>query len=669
MAQALIWIHALVAMLFAGVALAAGRSARPVAPRALLVAALVSAALWALAVAGIGARDAATQIAAGIRDLTWLAVLFALTRPSRWRGGAFLATGAAMVLGTILGVAADLARGGPGAPVLAHGALAPWMLAATGALVLAGRSRLSGAAAGGRHVLIGAMAVMWTASLLLDALAWSGTATEVLAPARGLAMAAVGALAAVAVHRGGAWTLQPSRTLAMRTITVATILAALAVTATVSGAMANWGGAQTRLAQTAFVIGTGVSLLTFASTPWLRAWAKVVVAKHLFSHRYDYRVAWIRFTATLADDDDAARPIAERVVRAMAELTDSPSGLLLRTGMAGLEPVAAWRWDVPSTKEPAPGLDDHLAATRRIVALDDVRLGTAPPEEAAVVPRWLLALSAAWALVPLVHGERLVGAIVLARPLVDRALDWEDFDLLGVAARQVAGYLAEDAAHAALAEAQRFEEFNRRFAFLLHDFKNLVSQMALVARNAERHADNPAFRADMIATLRDTSQRMTAILSRLSHQPAGPAGEPARLVDVRALAERIADARRAQHPVAVIGERCHAQVPPAALETAIAHLLQNAIEASPAGVPVTLAVEERGIAVIDRGAGMSAGFVRDALFKPFVSAKPAGFGLGAYEARTLVTAMGGRLEVESHEGEGTCFRITLPVGEILEEAA
>ncbi len=110
-------------------------------------------------------------------------------------------------------------------------------------------------------------------------------------------------------------------------------------------------------------------------------------------------------------------------------------------------------------------------------------------------------------------------------------------------------------------------------------------------------------------------------------------------------------------------------MPPAALETAIGHLVQNAIEASAPGVPVTLAVDEREIAVIDRGAGMSAGFVRDALFKPFVSAKPNGFGLGAYEARALVAAIGGRLDVESREGEGTCFRIVLPAPDILEEAA
>ncbi len=102
---------------------------------------------------------------------------------------------------------------------------------------------------------------------------------------------------------------------------------------------------------------------------------------------------------------------------------------------------------------------------------------------------------------PLIHGERLFGLILLASPEYRRVLDWEDFDLLRTAGRQAASSLAEAHGQEALSNAQRFEEFNRRFAFILHDIKNLVSQLSLLSRNAERHADNPEFRADMVATL------------------------------------------------------------------------------------------------------------------------------------------------------------------------
>jgi signal transduction histidine kinase len=77
-----------------------------------------------------------------------------------------------------------------------------------------------------------------------------------------------------------------------------------------------------------------------------------------------------------------------------------------------------------------------------------------------------------------------------------------------------------------------------------------------------------------------------------------------------------------------------------------------------------LRAERRGadiaIEVADRGSGMSADFVSTRLFQPFASTKEGGFGIGAFEARTLVTAMGGRLDVESREGEGTCFTLYLP---------
>ena len=70
---------------------------------------------------------------------------------------------------------------------------------------------------------------------------------------------------------------------------------------------------------------------------------------------------------------------------------------------------------------------------------------------------------------------------------------------------------------------------------------------------------------------------------------------------------------------------------------------------------------EAAIEVVDRGIGMSADFIRGRLFQPFASTKDGGFGVGAFEARALVTAMGGRLEVESLEGEGTCFTVFLPL--------
>ena len=108
-------------------------------------------------------------------------------------------------------------------------------------------------------------------------------------------------------------------------------------------------------------------------------------------------------------------------------------------------------------------------------------------------------------------------------------------------------------------------------------------------------------------------------------------------------------------------------VDPAALEQAVAHLVQNAVEASPPDEPVIVRVTPLGdevrISVADKGCGMDGDFVRNRLFQPFASTKADGFGIGSFEARSLIAAMGGRLVVDSAPGAGTEFSIFLPAAE------
>ena len=101
------------------------------------------------------------------------------------------------------------------------------------------------------------------------------------------------------------------------------------------------------------------------------------------------------------------------------------------------------------------------------------------------------------------------------------------------------------------------------------------------------------------------------------------------------------------------------------LEQVLVHLVQNGIDASQGDVAVVVGVTTDGlhacIEIVDSGCGMSPDFVRNRLFKPFVSSKQGGFGIGAFEARELVRAMRGRLEVDSREGLGSRFIVRLPL--------
>ncbi|GAA0323894.1 PEP-CTERM system histidine kinase PrsK [Sphingomonas oligophenolica] len=682
----ILWSHALAALLFAGVALTRLRDAGTALPRLTFMIALGVTALWALAVAGIGATDMVTQIAEAARNLSWFSFMFALVRRDRdtpeTRAIALLygVVGVIVVASAALAIA-DQAIGHETLPALGTVGVLLRTMIAISALVLVNHlySTVAPPARGGIRLAVIALAAMWGIDLLLYASAYlSGTSSPpVLLATRGMVMALAAPVFAIAVQRNGDWTLQLSRTVAWQTLSfAATLLYAVAMLAATS-AIAAFGGDNARVLQTAFVFGSTAAVLTILSSPWLRAWTKVKLAKHFFSHRYDYRAEWIRFTDTLGKPDEGAAPLDERIVKAVADLTDSPSGLLLVPDGTGLGIGPGWNWapdGLPHTGNDE-ALATYLGASGRIIELDAVRSESATPEEIAAAPLWMVNESHAWALVPLVHLDRLQGAILLARPPVDRALDWEDFDLLRIAGRQVASYLAEARAQEALSDAQRFDEFNRRFAFIMHDIKNLVSQLTLVARNAERHADNPDFRADMVATLQDSAGRMNDLLARLSQHHSGRA-EELRPVEVLPLAEGVAARRRAQHPIAVIGDRrALALVDPARFEQALGHLVQNAIEASDPAEPVTIAIMTEGgqmvVDVIDQGCGMTPAFIREKLFRPFTSSKPGGFGVGAFEAQQLVQAMGGSVSVASREGEGTRFRVTLaaPRSTSLEEAA
>jgi putative PEP-CTERM system histidine kinase len=271
-----------------------------------------------------------------------------------------------------------------------------------------------------------------------------------------------------------------------------------------------------------------------------------------------------------------------------------------------------------------------------------------------------------WVSVPLLHQRRLVGIVVLAAPEYRRALDWEDFDLLRTAGNQAASSLAEALGQEALANAHRFEEFNRRFAFILHDIKNLVSQLSLLSRNAERHADNPEFRADMVATLQSSVGKMNELLARLAPRSQSRVQrlEPQPLRPI--LGGAIA-AKRRDRDVQLLGDASvSALVDATALEQAVGHLIQNAVDAS-SGTPVTVRVagseDEVTISIADKGVGMDGDFIRNRLFQPFASTKSGGFGIGAFEARSLILAMGGQISVDSLPSQGATFTISLPAAE------
>jgi signal transduction histidine kinase len=65
--------------------------------------------------------------------------------------------------------------------------------------------------------------------------------------------------------------------------------------------------------------------------------------------------------------------------------------------------------------------------------------------------------------------------------------------------------------------------------------------------------------------------------------------------------------------------------------------------------------------ITDQGSGMDAK-TQARLFEPFFTTKKRGTGLGLSIVRQIIDLHGGNIEVESEPGQGTTFRVELPVG-------
>jgi two-component system, NtrC family, nitrogen regulation sensor histidine kinase NtrY len=99
------------------------------------------------------------------------------------------------------------------------------------------------------------------------------------------------------------------------------------------------------------------------------------------------------------------------------------------------------------------------------------------------------------------------------------------------------------------------------------------------------------------------------------------------------------------------------------LEQVMINLLKNALESGSPAADITVGVQRASpgfrIEVADRGAGLSADTLRDALL-PFYSTKPTGTGLGLTLCREIVEAHGGRLSLANRAGGGALVTVWLP---------
>ena len=223
------------------------------------------------------------------------------------------------------------------------------------------------------------------------------------------------------------------------------------------------------------------------------------------------------------------------------------------------------------------------------------------------------------------------------------------------------------------AESRQFDSFVRLSAMLTHDLKNAIEGLSLTVSNMERHFDNEQFRIDAMKGLTSATDKLKAIVARLSRPVSSLSGEHKRptKTDLVPILKRsiamTAEPVRGQHTIQTnLPDSLFALADAARIEEVIENLLLNAIEAMN-GKSGTLRIEAGDDAngaptfsVSDTGPGMSRVFIENRLFRPFATTKKNGIGLGLYTCREVIRATGGSIDVQSVEGAGTTFRVVLP---------
>lgn len=676
MAEVVAWGYGLAAVAYGLFALYLYLAWRGGLPGGSLVLAAGLTALWALAnVLWIAYPADATALIAGIADVlrsgAWLAFLLILLgplqlSPLRWP---YVVT-AAVVAGELVAVslaASNLSVGVPPVQLV----LASFLCGAVLGLVLVEqlfRSLPPDSRWGLKPLCLGlAGGYIFELYLFADGFLFGRLDPDVWA-VRGIAHMMIIPLVALSAARTPAWTVRisVSREMVFHSTALALSGLYLLVIAAAGYYVRYAGGGWGRALQLALLFGGLLLLGVFVFSGSQRARLRVFVNKHLFPYRYDYRKEWLRFTQALSTAGDAM-DLGQSVIKALSDLVESGGGLLWMKDSSGRFVVQA-RLNHP----PCSAVEDETSAFCRfiderewIVNLEELRMQ--PPEHRVPqIPEWLARLPDAWLVVPLKSSGALVGFVVLGTARTRFEINWEVLDLLKTAQRQAASYLARMQATEALIESRKFDSFNRMSAFVVHDLKNLVAQLSLMLKNAERHKANPAFQQDMIETVAHVESRMRALMTQLQEKRSI---EPCRRVDVPALVERIRLAKRHQRPaVAVVADpalRHEVYAHPDRLERVIGHLVQNALDATPQDGKVIVHVDNIDgrmvrIVVEDTGAGMSERFIRDRLFKPFQTSKTSGMGIGVYETQQYVHELGGSLRIESEEGCGTAVSIELP---------
>ncbi len=430
----------------------------------------------------------------------------------------------------------------------------------------------------------------------------------------------------------------------------------------------KYGGSWGDIAQILFIFLAILVLLILMFSGALRARLKVYFNKHFVNYRYDYREEWIKLSKTLAELK-SFNELSRFMIKTLADLVDSSCGGLWVKNDNGDYYLAEnynlnldADWDLIQAENPAVRFLQNKQWVIDFYEYQD------NPEiyQQADFSDWLEKAKNTWLMIPILQQNQLKAFVVLTKPRAPRQLNWEDHDLLRTVGLQLANAFVLNQASEELSTARQFEAYSRLSAFVIHDLKNLVAQVSLIVKNAEKHKHNPEFIDDAIDTLENVVNKMQNLVNQLRQRNVQDSRS---IFDMVKVIQDIVKQQSAHKPTPDFRTElteCCINGEQEKISAILGHLIQNAQDATDDDGSIIISLEETGssaiIKITDTGIGMNEKFIAERLFKPFDTTKGnAGMGIGVYEARSYILKHSGYIHVDSELGKGTTFTITLPL--------
>lgn len=231
-----------------------------------------------------------------------------------------------------------------------------------------------------------------------------------------------------------------------------------------------------------------------------------------------------------------------------------------------------------------------------------------------------------------------------------------------------------------MSRAEHFATLGELAAGLAHEIRNPLAGIAGVLDIASRDLPETSRARDVMEDAKQEAVQINRILTELL-ETARPKPPQFRVTDIVGTAEHAVVFARQQAVTKRINIEFEVKeaIPlvehdPNQINQVLLNLLLNAMQSmdKPGTIRVTLERDEEdeavAIVVSDQGKGIAPENL-PSIFRPFFTTKGHGTGLGLSLARRTVESHGGRINVESQLGQGTQFRVELPVHRVREKAS